>query len=88
VGSLVSQGEIVACPSEGQTLAAEDAGLVIPVIEVAEGENVDLVTGCLEGAFVQVNVGRDAADIWFVGIRHHSDSHGAMLRQGKKSVKA
>jgi hypothetical protein len=34
-----------------------------------------------KGAFVQINVGCDAADVGLVGIGHHSNSHGDMLRQ-------
>jgi hypothetical protein len=45
------------------------------------------VSRAFQRALVQVNVVRDAADIRLVGICHHSNSHGLMLRQARESVK-
>jgi hypothetical protein len=37
--------------------------------------------------FVQLDKVRDAADVGFVTIDHHSDSHGPMLRHARVNVK-
>ena len=87
-GSSVSQREIKACVGQGQARAANDTVFVILMIEIAESKYIHFMPSCFEGAFVQVNIGRDATDIGFVGVRHHSDSHGDMLRQGGVRVKA
>ncbi len=77
------QGEIKAGVGERHAGAADDARIVILIFKVAEGEDVDLVSESFEGAFVDVHITRHAADVWFVGVCHHSDSHGAN-RIGKR----
>jgi hypothetical protein len=86
-GGLISQREIKARICQRHARASDDAGFVIPIIHIAECEDIYFMPHDLKGAFIQVNVIRDAADIRLVGICHHSDSHGLMLRQARKSVK-
>ena len=85
---LVSCRKIKAGISQRQARAADDALFVILMIKIAEGKYIDLVPGGFDDAFVQVDISRDAANIGFVGICHHSNSHGDMLRQWGVCVKA
>ena len=78
----VPEGEIKAGIGKRYAGAANDARFVVLVFEVAEGEHVDFVPKFFEGAFVDVNVTRHAADVGLVGVCHHSDSHG-VNRTGK-----
>lgn len=84
--SVISQGKIEACICKRQARAANDAIFVIPMIEIAEGKYIHFVPGFFEGAFVQVDIGCDAADIWLVGICHHSDSHELIVQASGKRV--
>jgi len=84
---FVAKGEKIACASQGQARAANDAGFVILILKIAKSEDVDLMPCGFEGAFVQVNVIGDAADVRLVGVCHHADTHGDMLRQGEEGVK-
>ena len=79
----VAEGEIKAGIGERHAGTAKDARIVILIFEVAEGEDVHFVPKFFEGAFICVHVTRHAADVGFVGICHHSDSHGAN-RTGKR----
>ncbi len=78
----VPEGEIKAGIGKRYAGAANDARFVVFVFKVAEGEHVDFVPKFFEGAFVDVNVTRHAADVGLVGVCHHSDSHG-VNRTGK-----
>ena len=87
-GGPVSQREVKACLSQGQARAADDVAFIILIIEITEREDIHFVPGFFEGVFVQVNVGRDSTDVGLIGICHHSNSHGDMLRQWEACVKA
>jgi len=74
-GTRITQGQVIARVGQRQPGRTQDARLVVLKIQVAEGEDVHVVTCLLEIAFVQVDVIRDPADVRFVRIHHHSDAH-------------
>jgi hypothetical protein len=86
VSGLVAQGEIIACIRQSQARTANDFWFVILIFQVAK-VNTYLVPGIFEGALIQVNVICDSTNIGFVGVSHHPDTHGDMLRQADVSVK-
>ena len=87
MGSLIAQGEIKAGVGQRQAGATDDARLVILVFQISEGENIYFVPCTFEGAFVQVNVIRDAADVRFVCVCHHADLHTVIVQGGRCAVK-
>ena len=84
----VPEGEIKAGIRERHAGTANDARLVVFVFEVAEGEDVHFMPEVFEGAFICVHVTRHAADVGFVGVCHHSDSHGLIVQGRGGRVKA
>ncbi len=81
------QGEIKAGVGKRHAGTADDARIVVWVFEIAEGEDVDLMSQRFEGAFVRVNITRHAADVGLVGVCHHSDSHGLIVQGRRGRVK-
>jgi len=57
------------------------------MIQIAEGENVDFVSGIFQCAFIQINVVCNTADVGFVGVGHHSNFHTAIVRGEGFAVK-
>ena len=86
-GGLVSQREEKACVSKRQTRVKDDARFFILMILVAKGEYIDFMSRAFKGAFVQVNVICDAADVRFIGVCHHSDFHNSIVRGEGFAVK-
>lgn len=84
---LVSQREIKACISKGQARVMDDARLFILMVLVAKGEHIDFMSRIFDGAFVQVNIICNAADVRFVGVCHHSDFHNSIVRGEGFAVK-
>jgi hypothetical protein len=87
VFGLVAQGEIIAGIRQSQARAANDTRFLILVFKIAKGEHIHLVPFIFEGALIQVNIICYSTHIRLIGVRHHSDTHGDMLRQADESVK-
>ena len=87
VFGLVAHGKIKTRIRERQARASYDAGFVILMIEIAKGEDIYFVSCIFKGAFVQVNIIRDAADIRFIGVCHHSDLHVSIVQSSGRRVK-
>ena len=83
----ISQREIIACVREGQARASNDAWIFILMFNVAKGEHVYLVSCFFECALVDLDIICDSAYIGFIGVCHHSDSHGCMVRHRGGDVK-
>ena len=84
---LVAQGEKKARIGEGQARAANDAWFVILIFKIPKREHIDLMSGIFEGTLIQVDIICDSTHIRLIGVSHHSDAHGDMLRQADESVK-
>ena len=86
-GGLVSQREVKARIRQWQARVTNDARLVVLMIHVAKGKYVDFVPGRFKGAFVQVDIICNTADIRLIGVCHHSDFHGSIVRVEGFAVK-
>jgi len=84
---LVAQGEIIARIRESQAWAANDTRFVILIFKIAKGKHIHLVPGIFEDTLIQVNIISYSTNIRLVGVSHHPDTHGDMLRQADESVK-
>ena len=84
---LVAQGEIIARIRESQAWAANDTRFIILIFKIAKRKHIHLVPGIFEDTLIQVNIISDSANIRLVGVSHHTDTHGDMLRQADESVK-
>ena len=84
---LVAQGQVEAGIRQGNPGAANDAGLVVAMIQVTKGEHIHFVPFFLQGTLIQINIIGNAADIRLVGVRHHSDSHERIVQASRNAVK-
>ena len=57
--------------------------VAVLIFQAAKCKNKNVMSRQFKLALIDVNVVRNAADIRFVTVHHHSDSHTAMLRQGE-----
>ena len=83
----VSQGDVKACVGQRQARAADDAGVVILMLEIAKREHVDVVPQVFQSALIQIDITRDTAHVRLVGVCHHSDSHVLIVQASGKRVK-
>ena len=83
----IAHGEIKARVCQRQTRAADDVWFVILVIEIAKGEDEHFMTSLFEILLIDLDVVGDAADIRFITVNHHSNSHNDMLRHARTNVK-
>jgi len=83
----VSQGQEKARVGQRQARAADDARFVVHVVWLAEGENVNVMSGLFEVTLVQVDVIGDTANVGFVSIRHHANPHCAAFSGSPETTK-
>jgi hypothetical protein len=57
------------------------------VVSISKCKNENIMPCQFEIAFIDLDVIRDAADIRFVAVNHHSYSHISMLRHARMNVK-
>jgi hypothetical protein len=77
----VAESQVVARLGEGHACRAIDAGLIGLGTGHAEGEDRHLMAGRLQGAFVQADIVRHAADMGLVHVEHHANAHGGSERR-------
>lgn len=83
----VAQRKIKTGIGQLQTWAPYHTRFFVIVVGIAEGKNINIVPGKFEMLLVQFDIVRYAADIRFVAIDHHANSHEPMLRHARMNVK-
>lgn len=83
----IPHGKIKPGICQRQAGAADDVFFLVLVIDIAEGKDEDIMPGPFEKLLVDLDVVCDPADVRFVAVNHHSDSHTDMLRHGRMNVK-
>lgn len=83
----IPHGKIEPGICQRQAGTADNVFFLVLIINIAEGKDENIMPGSFEKLLVDLDVVCDPADIRFVAVNHHSDSHTAMLRHGRMNVK-